>query len=402
MAGATPSLPSSVPKPPAVSIVGGVLATVVVVAMGLAAALLVGDPRGVPLHSCTATLDLREDTVSVTSWGSTHAEAQEAAWTDGRILSELVYLAQVQEALMTEPVAELPYFDDLTRARPFPFAVEVGDCGHRKVPGDRFAVLWPGGERLIRDTPAAALSAARRRTCGLALRTGWNRLRDFSSAGSLLRDDFGDCWTAPEPVLEVLEDAQVETVFTVCRLPDDELRARAIGVGSTPDDAREAALRGRALAQVRVGHTMASQAAQSSAEARLGLVGMGFQKAVSFVVPVEAGEVAAADCRQQLEGAPIGRLAVGDEVSDEFDRRCTTRAVAWPSVDTLAELPAAIQGVCDVQRSERSRHLVTLMEGTTGERRAVLGHAGWGVLAKCEAMCRTAVVLPEAELESVR
>ena len=130
------------------------------------AALLVGlllggcgssePPASTPpnLHRCVASLPGPAGPVQVLGWGSTEAEARRAARIDGRFLAESLLLVDVYGPVLTGGQAGEPRQGT---------ELAVGDCTAAAVPGGRVSVTWPGGETATRGTPAAALSAARRR-----------------------------------------------------------------------------------------------------------------------------------------------------------------------------------------------------------------------------------------------
>lgn len=329
------------------------------------------------LHTCVATFTAGDAPVALKSWGRTPAEAQRAASRDGRIVADTLQLADTYGPTLTGGEAlepELP-------------AVNVADCAATAIDGPRFSVTWPGGEPTTRDTPSAALSAARRRTCGQAVQA------TLGTATSQTVADFRartlSCWTAEPPAVlavkaETTPAPAPRDIF--CDLPHDELRSAAFGVGSTRDDALEAALRSRALTHLLRGQANAAGAMSAESTRRPTLAATGFVLAAGFVVPHPELEQAAAHCNTLAQGSLVGSLSLDDR---DFVAQCTPpppRTLPG-GVGGLSELPAAVDALCS---EARQAHL---------QRRASEGldrHAAWSQAARCAALCRARVQFADA------
>jgi hypothetical protein len=367
----------------------------------LSAPLLLGCGGKTQLHTCTATVDLAgQGSVEVDSWGATKATATQAAQVDADILAQLLYFGDAYLPNLDGQVTALPHLDRTSAERPTVYAVTVGSCSASKVRGPRFSATWDGGTAVDRDTPAAALAAARRRTCFQGLAAGLEGAEGAAAIEAAIDGGFQDCWTQDAPSLTQAEGEPAEAVEAWCTVESDANESvSAVGYGARPDEARESAYRRSTLADVQAGQAMASKATRTSMLPMF--THLGLRTAARAVADDPAAELDATRCWTLDDGASLGSVQLdpgGSVGADQqgFLERCTDGEVHWPAPDSLDQVLPQVDQECARLRGGGQANTVAAVAVASPENQAILGHAGWELLASCDAVCRTQIHLPDA------
>lgn len=373
---------------------------------------LAADASTATLVECTVQVDHADQSWVVAGWGMTPEGARQAAWDEARIAAELVEDRGYWGGTFFEDGAVM---GDVERGltvtvdgQPTPgVTLTAGACTEQAVQAQgRWSVGWGDGPTVERADPASALSAARHVAClppaKETAREGFRAVAWASEAekpamwARALTDAVDPalaCWTAATPV-PVAEGSQVADVgWFRCTAPSwgesGVPQVETVGWGDTLDaaaaDAARASVLGGLLSAQAQGSVAISQASPETSQTL---------RAVAFTDWMLALGSASDGLRQAGLVCERGQVPASAQVSwapadtDEL-RDCGVAELSQPT--GVGASPAALRETvrqrCDVHR-DLGHQLMSQAAGyASDETRAMLVHAGWSVVSRCEAKC---------------
>lgn len=358
--------------------------------------LAAGPAHAAKLVRCEASLERSVGAVAVPGWGADEGTAKAAArraawnlaWADRWPLIAAGVVAGPEEALRRE-AALAERLDAATDWTVPGYAVRDGACTTTTVTADKgvaFAARWEREDRtVVRDDPAVAVEAARRRQCWgawshrmvkaaeLARVAEGERFAATFPAARAATDGLIRCATRGEPVVESAT-GDVEGLATAG--PVQCARPRKVGSAWTAapawgpelESAREAALQldlGNQLRRAERGLVaIAARAEPADRAARVEALAMDLLAGV--VVATDVAEQALTICRS---AAPVSAKAAWVPPAT---------CAGWPSGGWPATTPIGLEA----QREQQC---------AAGFRKALA--TGWEAALACDVACRSEVVV---------